>query len=73
MAKDPTDGFKDFMKMFDPANVSKMFDPQAMIPTLRPVSSCFNGPRSAARDAAQAGAAGCGCVPSHSSVVQQNR
>ncbi|MDU9007256.1 phasin family protein [Sedimentitalea todarodis] len=29
--KEPTDNYADFMKLFDPANVSKMFDPQAMM------------------------------------------
>ena len=31
MTKDPSGKFKDFMNMFDPANVSKMFDPNPHI------------------------------------------
>lgn len=28
--KEPTDNYAEFMRFFSPANVSKMFDPQAM-------------------------------------------
>ena len=31
MSKDANDKYKEFMQMFDPANVSKMFDPQALM------------------------------------------
>lgn len=31
MPKESKDPFKDFMQMFDPANVSKMFDPQSVM------------------------------------------
>ena len=31
MTKDPSDSIKDFMSMFDPANMNKMFDPKALM------------------------------------------
>ena len=31
MTKDPSDTIKDFMSMFDPANMNKMFDPKALM------------------------------------------
>ena len=31
MAKKPTDSYSEFMKAFDPANISKIFDPQKMM------------------------------------------
>ena len=31
MSKDASDQYREFMKLFDPANVSKMFDPQSFM------------------------------------------